>query len=79
MPVGSESIKRAAGAETRKRTRAKAKPKTETPEAEVKESVVVPEASEEIQAKFVSQEAKDSSKKGNGSIQIKEELPVYLL
>lgn len=66
MPVGKESIRRAATAETKKRTTTRKAPAKKTAD----EAVLVPD---EQVAKFVTEGKKE------GPVRITEELPVYLL
>ena len=67
MPVGKESIKRAAAAGTKKKTTMSRK----TPEKKtVQDTVLVPD--EQVNAVF-------TEKKKEGPVRITEELPVYLL
>ncbi len=71
MPVGKESIKRAASA-GRKKTTAKAASEGKAKETEVKAAVIA-------NAAPVLSEASAEEKKDKGIIQAFEELPVWLL
>ncbi len=71
MPVGKESIKRAASA-GRKKTAAKAAPESKAKETEVKAAVIA-------NAEPVVTETSGVEKKDKGIIQAFEELPVWLL
>ena len=93
MSVGKDSILRAANAEA-KNTETKAEPvkpaeeakapaevkeapkKTTTRKKSVKTSVLTPENSEELQKAFVKDKTPEEVQ---GSVQVNEELPVYLL
>ena len=82
MSVGKESIKRAASAGAKKKTAAKKTTARKTTAAKtaksVKTSVLTPANSEEIQAKFISDKAKQPESV-NGPVHVTEELPIYLL
>lgn len=78
MPVGKESIMRAANAGVKKTVKAEAKTTTKTTvrRKTVKKSVVSTQDAEKVEQAFATEDKKGTIK---GPVHINEELPVYLL